>query len=301
MITKLLFKHFALLAGSLLSLSVYSNCNKSDIINGSIKDTVIIEGSDSMAKLLKAAAAEFKCFYPNVTIQVGEKGSKHGPIALTAQEAHIAAMSRVMNSDETQAFIDQHKSPPTKFRVAIDPIKIIVNASNPIDSISIQEIDAIFSDELKCGGTATIRRWDDLNIGYSGNINAVRRDSSSGTSGLFAKKAMCKGQYSTAAIELFSFPEMVNSVAQDKLAISYAPMHFKNSKIKAVSLNINGQIVDANARSAVSGRYPLSRTYNLYYNKANQLSSKADTLFLRFLRSRAGHKLIKKSGLIPLT
>ena len=72
-----------------------------------------------------------------------------------------------MKDKEIEAFESRHGYKPTPIRVAIDALAVYVNKDNPLDSLSINQVDAMFSATRRCGGT--------LEPGYVGQPGIDRR------------------------------------------------------------------------------------------------------------------------------
>ena len=61
-----------------------------------------------------------------------------------------------MKPKEVKAFEVKYGYKPTAVRVAIDALAVFVHKDNPIQGLSIQQVDAAFSANRKCGGAKTI-------------------------------------------------------------------------------------------------------------------------------------------------
>ena len=119
-------------------------------------------GSDSLANLMTLWAEEFKKQYPNVNIQIQAAGSSTAPPAMTEGTANMGPMSRPMKDSEIQAFEEKYGYKPTAVPVAIDALAVFVHKDNPIKSLSIEQVDAIFSSTRLCGNDKDIKTWGDL-------------------------------------------------------------------------------------------------------------------------------------------
>jgi phosphate transport system substrate-binding protein len=102
-------------------------------------------GSDSLANLMTLWAEEFKKEYPSVNIQIQAAGSSTAPPALTEGTASMGPMSRMMKDAELQAFEEKYGYKPTAVPVAIDALAVFVHKDNPIKSLDMAQVDAIFS------------------------------------------------------------------------------------------------------------------------------------------------------------
>ena len=121
-------------------------------------------GSDTLNNLMTLWAEGFKQAYPNVRIQIEGKGSSTAPPALISGTAQIGPMSRAMKPTEIDEFEKKFGYPPTKVRVAIDALAVYVNKDNPLEKLSMAQVDAIFSKTRSCGGTADIGTWGALGL-----------------------------------------------------------------------------------------------------------------------------------------
>ena len=120
-------------------------------------------GSDTLNNLMTYWAEGFKKKYPNVNIQIEGKGSSTAPPALIAGTAQLGPMSREMKGSEIEEFEKKHGYKPTRIGVALDSLAVFVNKDNPIKSLSLDKVDAIFSKTHKRGG-ADVTTWGQLGV-----------------------------------------------------------------------------------------------------------------------------------------
>ena len=114
-------------------------------------------GSDTLANLMTLWAENYKKLYPNVNIQIQAAGSSTAPPALTEGTSNLGPMSRKMKDAELQAFEEKYGYKPTAIPVAIDALAVFVHKDNPIKSLSMQQVDAIFSSTRLCGEAKEIK------------------------------------------------------------------------------------------------------------------------------------------------
>ena len=100
-------------------------------------------GSDTLANLMTLWAEDFKRVYPNVNIQIQAAGSSTAPPALTERTANIGPMSREMKDNEIEAFESRYGYKPTAVPVAIDALAVYVHKDNPIEGLSLPQVDAV--------------------------------------------------------------------------------------------------------------------------------------------------------------
>ena len=262
-------------------------------------------GSDSLANLMTLWAEEFKKNYPNVNIQIQAAGSSTAPPAMTEGTANMGPMSRPMKDSEIQAFEEKYGYKPTAVPVAIDALAVFVHKDNPIQSLSIEQVDAIFSSTRLCGGEKDITTWGD--VGLTGEwaakpLQLFGRNSVSGTYGYFKEEALCKGDFKANVNEQPGSASVVQSISSTLNAIGYSGIGYRTSSVRAVPLSKKGgEAFEVNEQNALAGKFPLSRFFYVYVNKApNKPLSPLDAEFIKLMLSKQGQEVVMKDGYIPL-
>ncbi|MGH7339237.1 MAG: PstS family phosphate ABC transporter substrate-binding protein, partial [Candidatus Rokuibacteriota bacterium] len=179
-------------------------------------------GSDTLNNLMTLWAEGFQKNYPNVRIQIEGKGSSTAPPALISGTAQLGPMSRPMKGKEIDEFEKKYGYKPTQIRVAIDALAVYVNKDNPLEKLSLPQVDAIFSKTRRCGGS-TIANWGQTGLGNgdwgSRPISLYGRNSASGTYGFFKEHALCGGDYRDEVKEQPGSASVVQGVTEDLYGI----------------------------------------------------------------------------------
>ena len=181
-------------------------------------------GSDTMNNLMALWLEGFRKSYPNVKIQIEGKGSSTAPPALIEGTAQFGPMSRAMKSMEIDKFEEAFGYKPTALRTALDALAVFVNKDNPIEGLTLPQVDAIFSKTRRGKLTSDITRWGDLGLTgdwTAGQISLYGRNSASGTYGFFKKKALFKGDYKNQVKEQPGSASVVQGVTEDRFGIGY--------------------------------------------------------------------------------
>ena len=262
-------------------------------------------GSDTLANMMTFWAEEFKRTYPNVNVQIQAAGSSTAPPALTEATSNLGPMSRKMKSREIEAFEERYGYKPTAVRVAIDALAVFVHKDNPIKGLRIDQVDAIFSSNRKCGALKNADRWADLGLtgDWAGkDIQLYGRNSVSGTYGYFKKKALCKGDFKNTVNEQPGSASVVQSVSASLNGIGYSGIGYQTSGVRALPLAKKGDdFIEANMENAIAGKYPLSRYLYVYVNKhPNKPLDPMTAELLKMVLSKSGQKIVEKDGYIPL-
>jgi phosphate transport system substrate-binding protein len=263
-------------------------------------------GSDTLNNLMTFWAESFKKFYPNVNIQIEGKGSSTAPPALTQGTAQFGPMSRAMKPTEEDAFESKYGYKPTQIRTAVDALGVFVNKDNPIKSLSLDEIDAIFSKARRRGIRKGFATWGDA--GLTGEwadkpISLYGRNSASGTYGFFKEHVLKTGDFRDEVKEQPGSASVVLGVATDRYAIGYSGIGYVTSSVRALPLSDRkGEAPKAaNAENAYSGEYPLARFLFVYINRAP--GKPLDPLvreFIRMICSKDGQEVVVKDGYFPI-
>lgn len=262
-------------------------------------------GSDTFANLMTYWSEEFKRYYPSVNIQVQAAGSSTAPTALVEATAQFGPMSRQMKAREIAAFENKYGYKPTEIRVAIDALAVFVHQDNPLKGLNFSQLDAIYSQTLRCGGTYPITRWGQLGLTGSWaarDIQLFGRNSVSGTYGYFKQKALCHGDFRNNVNEQPGSASVVQSVASSLNSIGYSGVGYQATGIRALPIAKDGtDYIEPTIGNAASGRYPLSRYLYVYINKRpGQPLPPLEAEFIRFILSQEGQDLVAKDGYVPL-
>ncbi|MEO0483340.1 MAG: phosphate ABC transporter substrate-binding protein [Planctomycetota bacterium] len=292
--------------GSLVGASAIAGANELDPelpsfervpgVSGSLKSM----GSDTMLNVMTHWQEAFREFYPNVRIEVEGKGSSSGPPALIKGQAQFAPMSRAMKAEETSAFVDAFSYEPTQLRVGVDCLAIFVHKDCPLDDISLEDVERVFS------VTSEPLKWSDLgvtDVRYSDEfVSLYGRNSASGTYGYFKEVALAGHDFKATVKEQAGSSGVVRAVGADPFGMGYSGIGFTSPNVKALRVSAFGdEAAPPDATHAFDGTYPLARFLYVYIN--HDPARALDPLraaFVRFMLSRDGQASLLKDGYIAL-
>jgi phosphate transport system substrate-binding protein len=274
-----------------------------DAVSGKIRSV----GSDTMNNLMAFWTEAFKKQYPNVEVEVEGKGSGTAPPALIAGSAQFGPMSRPMKKTEIDEFEKKFGYKPTQLPTALDALAVYVHKDNPIKSLTLEQVDAIFSKNRKGGGDKDIKTWGDL--GLEGEwkekpIGLYGRNSVSGTYSFFKEHVLKGGDYKDSVNEQPGSAAVVQAVTKEKFAIGYSGIGYKTADVKAVPLaeKPKSKPVEATAEKVYADEYPLSRYLYIYVN--HKPNSEFDPLrreFIKYIFSKEGQEVVINDGYFPVT
>lgn len=304
-IIKSLLVSTSLLCSVALQASVDNKLQTYKPVSG-VSGTVNSVGSDTLNNLMTLWAEDFKKIYPNVNIQIQGAGSSTAPTALTEGTSNFGPMSRPMKAEEIQQFEAKYGYKPTAVPVAIDVLAVYVNKDNPIQGLSIAQVDGIFSATRKCGAEADITSWGQ--VGLTGtwanrDFTLYSRNAVSGTYGYFKDEALCKGDFKSSINEQPGSASVVQGVSESLNGIGYSGIGYVTSGVRAIPLSRedDGNYVTPNFETAVDGTYPLSRLLYVYVNKhPNRPLDQLQLEFVTLVLSKQGQEIVARDGYIPL-
>ncbi len=263
-------------------------------------------GSDTLNNLMTFWAEGFRKHYPNVNIQVEGKGSSTAPPALIEGAAQLGPMSRPMKKEEIERFEAKYGYKPTQIGVALDSLAVFVHKDNPVASLSLAQVDGIFSKNRNRGLAADIVTWGQLGLkGSWGHlpVSLYGRNSASGTYGFFKEQALRKGDFKDIVKEQPGSASVVLGITEDKAGIGYSGIGYLTSGVKTLSLaeKEGGTAYPPTYENVLSGKYPLGRMLYIYVaKKPNEPLPPAVKEFLRYVLSREGQEIVVKDGYLPL-
>lgn len=248
-------------------------------------DRLVIKGSDTLgAKLVPQLAEQFKAQHAGTTFDIAAEGSTTGIAAIIDGTAQIGMSSRRAKSSEVGAASSKGiNMKPTI--VAYDGIAVIVNAANPVRSLTKKQVEQIFTGE--------ITDWSAVG-GSGGKISVYTRNTSSGTYSDFKELAMKKRDYAPGSQKMAGNEQIAAEVGKNKNGAGYVGMAYtKAGAIKVVS--IDG--ATPSIQSVQNHSYPYWRP-TFYYTNGEPSGLARE--FLDFTLSSAGQKIVNQVGFVPI-
>jgi phosphate transport system substrate-binding protein len=195
----------------------------------------------------------------------------------------------------------------------VSAIGVYVNKSNPLDSISLRKLDAVFSAERRRGYPANISTWGQLGLTgawadkpihiygfyWHDDVTAYFRK-------LLMLDAPFKRTYEVPGTGMARTTPQVaaaimSTLASDPYGISFGNASYMTPEVKPLALSVNGVESPFSLSDVASGRYPLQRYLYIYVNrKPGEPVSPLLKEFLRFVLSRQGQSLVSVNDYLPL-
>lgn len=223
---------------------------------------------------------------------VESKGSGTAFQALKDGSADIGMSSRRVKPTEkaSLAALGDITAAGSENVIALDGLAVIVNPSNRIGQLSIDQITEIF--EGKKSSLSDIG-------GPSGQITLLRRDDKSGTFDTFKSLVMHGKSISPLAKTFEDSRQLSQSVAVTPAGIGFVGFTYIGAARAVPISSTQGQQALLPTRFTIATEdYPLSRRLYLY-SKPNNVSPEV-TQFIRFALSPKGQSIVESLGFVPL-
>jgi phosphate transport system substrate-binding protein len=290
-----------------------------------VAGAVTIAGSDSMRPILTKLALEFRRWHPRAKIAIqGEEGdllqrflsgisfARRGDGDtdghLGSQLVRVLAVSRELTKDETGAFVERFGYKPSGFPIAQDAVAVYVHRDNPLKGLTLDQVDAIFSDARKRGLSDVVERWGQVGAdkGWeNAPLHLYGRDKhSTGTRPFFMEHVLLGGGFRGDIQEEPGSASVVVSISRDRFGIGYSSIGFQTGAVRALPLAQKEGMpyVEPAQESVMRGNYPLSRRLYLYVNRApNEPFPPVILEFLKFINSRRGQAMVAATGSYPIS
>ena len=264
----------------------------------SAQGMIMIKGSDTLINLVQNLSEAYMEVDPNTAIAVTGGGSGVGIAALISNTVDIANSSRDIKGKEIAAAKDNGVV-AVEVAVAIDGLSVVVNSGLPVESLTIDQIGAIFRGE--------INNWSEVG-GPSKAISLYGRQPSSGTYVFFQEHVLGNKNYSPKMKQMNGNAQIVEGVKSDGAAISYVGIGYtldengsvqKGLKVLKVASEKGAEAVDPLvAENVKSGKYPIARALYQYINGKPKDHVKK---FVAYELSAEGQKMVEEIGFYPVS
>jgi phosphate transport system substrate-binding protein len=275
-----------------------------------------------MERLLTLWEKGFQRFHPGVRLQQDMKGTSSAIPSLFTGAGDIAILGEELDPAAADAFARVKGYQPTVIEIATGSLDVrnfdyaqqfFVHKDNPIDRLTLVQLDAIFGMEHR-RGSANIRAWGDLGLGSdwaSKPINPYgwRIDDSFG---FYLQQTLLKGShrwnnamrdyvhiYNAGGTIYDHGQQILDALRADRYGIAVSNIRYANPDVKplAIAAAPGQPYVQATKQTLIDRSYPLARIIPAVVDRppGKPLDPKVRE-FLRFLLSREGQEAINIDG-----
>ena len=278
-------------------LNVLPGCGEqaTDLPGAVATRAIINKGSDTMVNLALAWAEAYTAQHPDARISVTGGGSGTGIAALINGTVDMANASRKMKSEEVER-ARANGIKPMEHIVAGDAIAVVVNPTNPVNALTIDQLSDIF--------TGQITRWREVG-GEDRPIVLLSRESNSGTHIYFLENVVRKGEqdnqnlFSPDTLLMPSSEGISVEVRQNPNAIGYDGLGYVTPDQKTINVahKAGGPYTPPSIETVKDGSYPIARS--LYMYTSGQPTGVIRE-YLDWITSAAGQEIVEELGFVPL-
>jgi len=275
--------------------------------------------SEALDPAVKAWGEAWAAARPGATytLDAGKGATSAAGLALLLDGKLDAVFTgRPLRAGEAKAYADKFGGPPLLFAVATPPpygkenrsaLGVLVHPSNPLASLTLAQVDAIFSAARRRGGAQALVTWGQLGLDGEWAAQPIRAcavEAESGTGQYFREAVLWGGDYAANVRQLARLSDaVVRAVAEDKYAIGVTTLNFADSTVRAVAVATHegAPAYAPTNENCGSLAYPLTR--QVYLCLAPPTTGKhADAVvdFARFVLGPEGQAVAAESGFVPL-
>ncbi len=264
---------------------------------------------------------------PDVRVVYKMYGTASAIGALYTGAGSIALLGEEISPDAAAAFRRAKGYAPTGIEVATGSLDVnffdyahmvFVHRDNPIDKLTLAELDAIFGAEHR-RGPRNIRTWGELGLGgdWAGKRIQPYSWKVDEDFALFFREAVLKDSHRwnvdmkehvhamrPDGTQYDHGQQIVDALAKDRYGIAISNVRYANPGVKALALaRREGEAYYApTLENLMSQDYPLARIIPAFIDRApGRPVEPAVREFLRFVLSREGQRaLLQESGYLPL-
>ncbi len=256
---------------------------------------IVNKGSDTLVNLALAWAEKYHKLDPNIDISVTGGGSGTGIAALINKTVDIANASRQIKPEELQQAKTNGVN-PMEYIVARDAIAIVVNTSNSVNHLTIQQLSDIYSGK--------INNWKQVG-GEDRIIVRLSRETNSGTHVFFLENVIRLGDsknktlFSSDTLLLPSSEGITAETRDNPNAIGYDGLGYVTPEVKVVAVgrSDSGPFVMPSADSVNNRQYPIAR--DLYMYTDGQPTGRI-LEYINWIQTQEAQNIVTQLGFVPI-
>lgn len=230
----------------------------------------------------------FRALYPRATIEVRTGSSREAIAALFGARCELAAIARELEVEERRAEV-QGRVPLEGYRFARDAVVLVVNGSNPVENLAIEDVRRIYRGQTS--------NWSEVGGSNLGMVPVIQQPESDITQ-FFVQQVMGEERLEARAYYAASDSEVISAVRRDPRSIGYVSLAAAARAPKTLRLaTLTGlPYWKPDLEAVYKGEYPLTRYFNLY---VREKSPRLASGFITYITSLDGQRLVRDSGLVP--
>lgn len=249
---------------------------------------LVLRSEPSLSKVAASLVSSFSSNHVGVVLDA--RSADMGPSAWSGKPGTVALRHGRIPPAEVYQVLARKGFKPEEIRVGTDCILVAVQADNPIESISVEQLRAIYS--------GRIGNWKELG-GEDFPIIAYGREAGSSTSRLFMELVL-EGRYTFSRMQVSPGDRLIlSAVGRDKGGIGFGGLAVKGDGVKVLRIRAGNRDVAPDETAIHGGAYPLSRPLYLVA-RAKHSDDPAPGEFAAWIQGEDGQAALRESGQVPL-
>ncbi|MDD3180210.1 MAG: substrate-binding domain-containing protein [Opitutaceae bacterium] len=266
---------------------------------------LVFSGPDTMEGVGRLWIAEFNKLQPKSKI------SYFGKMVTPVDRSALGPNTDEVFANTSAPYGEKYLYEPFFVQVAmgsyntphqVQAVGVYVNAANPLDRITLTQLDAIYSRERRRGHPNGITTWGDLGLTGEWEDQPIRiygRTLRDEVAWHFKHVVMFDGAFRTGYVQpgKGTSVDIIDRLGNDPYGIAYSGFTYQTDMVKALALaGPDGVYVSGSNETIANGTYPLSRPLYLYVNRVpGRPLSLLTREFLLFVLSKRGQELVMEN------
>jgi phosphate transport system substrate-binding protein len=272
------------------------------------------KGQDYILTLVKAWQDGFRKLHPEAQFDDELDGDASAIGGLFTGAADLAILDREASFIEVDAYQQGTGYDPFRIPVARGSVDVAhhapalvvyVNRENPLNSLSMQQLDGIFDADHRLG-PQSYKTWGDLGLAGEWTAKPIQLytyNIQSAAVQFFERAALKGSQKFSCCLKLFvakpglsAEKQIADALAKDRFGL--AVMTLPAPGLKAIALAADDATPTLpTAKAIVAGTYPLARTVYVYANRKPKSPVTARVAaFLAYIVSPEGQAMVARTG-----
>lgn len=281
--------------------------------DGSVR---MVVGNHGMKTILDGFNTLFEKTHPGskFALEFNRLGNTINLPALTYGTTMLGPMGREAMPAELLSYRETHGVDPLVIRIAhgtivsqnkAAPLAIYVNKANPIEKLTIEQVERIFTTG---GPGGDITHWGQLGLGKEWQTSAIHPYGTPEVSGFGSFMLQVKMHNRTFQPSYESFPlaaQIVKRIGEDVGGIGFLALGFLTPEVKLVAIaeQQNGNYSLGSAEDVMAGKYAYDRYVYFYVRRlAGEAIDPFVKEYIRLVLSKEGQQIIaaEPDGFLPL-
>ncbi len=251
---------------------------------------------DQVMPLMRTEVAAYDSIYPNVHLTLVSISAREAVVKLLSGESKLIVIGRRLADDE-KALVTKYNIPYGEYEIAKDALAVIVNRSNPIDTLSVGTIKSIFD--------GSVSTWKKIRTDVPRPIKTVVPAPGSSSYLTFIAQVM-KSDIKSAGAVTDSAQQMLEIVRHDEGAIGVLDWNQVSRDTTVRVIRVAG--VDSTGAATPYTllhpayihlkKYPLLHSVYGYTTEGHPALAKG---FMAYVCNAEGQRIALDQGLVPAT